>query len=126
MKHWDCPISEVVDEVNGTYCLLPKTLRAPKSPDVLKQDSAKYWVSYQTHPTDLMTAMKNAAYELINRASGPLGISRGETYTLATFAMDCRIGRPNIAPGFSYSMNEPYSGPYAVSCRFPKSLLDKP
>ena len=126
MKHWDCPISEVVDEVNGTYCLLPKTLRAPKSPDVLKQDSAKYWVSYQTHPTDLMTAMKNAAYELINRASGPLGISRGETYTLATFAMDCRIGRPNIAPGFSYSMSEPYSGPYAVSCRFPKSLLDKP
>ena len=126
LKHWDCPISEVVDEVNGTYCLLPKKRRGPRAPEVMTHDTVKYWVSYRTHPTDLMTAMKNAAYSLIETASGPLRISQGDAYTLATFAMDCRIGRPNISPGFVYNSHEPYSGPYAVSCRFPKSLLDKP
>lgn len=124
IKHWDCPVSEVVDEVNGTYCMWPKKIRSPRTPQVLTHDTAKYWVSYSTHPTDLMTAMKNAAYLLITQAAGPLGITPGEAYTLATFAMDCRIGRPDIAPGVVFNDKSPYQGPYAVSCNFPKSLLD--
>lgn len=124
LKHWDCPISEVVDEVNGTYCMWPKKIRAPKTPNVLTHETPKYWVSYSTHPTDLMSAMKNAAYMLITTAAGPLGITPGEAYTLATFAMDCRIGRPSISSDFVYNPKTPYSGPYSVSCSFPKSLLD--
>ena len=124
IKHWDCPVSEVVDEVNGTYCMWPKKLRAPRTPQVMTHDTAKYWVSYATHSTDLMIAMKNAAYQLLINAAGPLGIDPGQAYTLATFAMDCRIGRPNIGPGFVFDTKNPYSGPYSVSCNFPKSLLD--
>ena len=112
MNHWDCPISEVVNEVLGTYCMIPKNVRAGRAADIPKEDNAKFWVSYASDPSDLMIAMKAASMRSIVKMSNNLSISEDRAYRLATFVMDCRIGRPK-------------SGLYDVSCMVPKSILRK-
>jgi acetamidase/formamidase len=124
LKYWDCPISEVVDEVMGTYCMTPKNRLAPRAKDIPKQDTARYWVSYAWSQTDLYYAMKTAAWEAINKMRDVLGIPLGKAYALATFVLDCRIGRPSL-PG-EFNVTSEYKGPYAVSCMVPKSILRKP
>jgi acetamidase/formamidase len=112
MKHWDCPISEVVNDVLGTYCMLPKQVNAGRAADIPKEDNTKFWVSYASDPADLMAAMKAASMKSIVKMSKNLSISEDRAYRLATFVMDCRIGRPK-------------SGLYDVSCMVPKSILRK-
>ena len=110
LNNWDCPISEVVNEVLGTYCMITKNINAKKSADIPKEDNAKFWVSYASDPSDLMTAMKSASMQSIVKMSKNLSISEDRAYRLATFVMDCRIGRPK-------------QGSYDVSCMVPKSIL---
>ena len=124
LKYWDCPISEVVDEVLGTYCMTPKNKLAPRAKDIPKQDTAKQWVSYAWSQIDLYDAMKTAAWEAINKMSGVLDIPLGRAYALATFVLDCRIGRPTLLGEFSEKSE--YQGPYSVACMVPKSILRKP
>ncbi len=124
LKYWDCPISEVVDEVLGTYCMTPKSTQAPRAMDIPKQDTARYWVSYAWSQTDLMYAMKTAAWEAINKMRDVLGIPLGKAYALATFVLDCRIGRPSLL-GY-WDERSTYNGPYAVTCKVPKSILRQP
>ena len=124
LKYWDCPISEVVDEVLGTYCMTPKNKLAPRVKDIPKQDTAKHWVSYASNQTNLYYAMKTAAWEAINKMRDVMGIPLGKAYALATFVLDCRIGRPSLLGEFNVTSE--YKGPYAVSCMVPKSILRKP
>lgn len=113
LKVWDCPISEVVDEVLGAYCILPKDPHAHKSADIPRKDTRSHWVSYASDPDDLMTAMKKAAYASVEQMSRELSIPVARAYKLATFVQDCRIGRPGETAG----------APYEVSCMVPKSIL---
>jgi hypothetical protein len=53
-----------------------------------------------------------------------MGIPLGKAYALATFVLDCRIGRPSLLGEFNVTSE--YKGPYAVSCMVPKSILRKP
>jgi len=46
LNTWDCRISEVVDVLYGTYCMNPKSARAPKPMTLPKADDAKYLVTY--------------------------------------------------------------------------------
>lgn len=115
MAVWNCPISEVVDEVLGTYCLIPKNPRAPKAADIPIKDTRTHWVSHASDPDDLMHAMKQAAYDSVKQMASELGIPEARAYKLATFVQDCRIGRPNLSQ----------KGPYRVSCMVPKSILKK-
>ncbi len=110
LKNWNCPISEVVNEVLGTYCMIPKNINAKKSPDIPREDNSQFWVSYASNPSDLMTAMKEASMKSIIKMSKNLSITEDRAYRLATFVMDCRIGRPK-------------EGAYDVSCMVPKSIL---
>ena len=110
LKNWNCPISEVVNEVLGTYCILPKKLNAKKALDIPKEDNKQFWVSYASDPKDLMAAMKGASMKSIEKMSKNLSITEDRAYRLATFVMDCRIGRPK-------------EGIYDVSCMVPKSIL---
>ena len=112
MNYWDCPISEVVNDVLGTYCMIPKNVNAGRASDIPKEDNAKFWVSYASDPSDLMAAMKVASMKSIIKMSKNLSISEDRAYRLATFVMDCRIGRPK-------------AGLYDVSCMVPKSVLRK-
>ena len=89
---WDCRISEVVDEVLGTYCVVPKGLDAPRAPNLPTQDTATAWVSTATAPKAL-DAMKIAASAALDTMASNLQITRNDAYHLATMVLDCRIDR---------------------------------
>ena len=112
IKNWNCPISEVVNEVLGTYCMIPKDVNAQAARDIPRDDTDKFWVSYASDSSSLMTAMKSASLKSIAKMSKNLSITEDRAYRLATFVMDCRIGRPR-------------SGIYDVSCMVPKNILRK-
>jgi len=106
METWNCPISEVVNVVQGVYCMVPKQMGT--RPTLLKEDNAQYFVT-TGKDTDLEKAMKTASLAMIDKVSKAKSLSRDDTYTLASFTMDCRI-----AP--------PLAGEKEVHCTLPKNL----
>jgi acetamidase/formamidase len=107
-KTWDCRISEVVDEVLGTYCVVPKNIDAPPAPDLPTGDTATEWVSTASAP-EALEAMKTAASEALDKMASNLDITRNDAYHLATMVLDCRIGRWT-------------SGDKTVACMVPKNI----
>ena len=105
---WDCRISEVVDEVLGTYCVVPKRLDAPRAPNLPTQETATAWVSTATAPKAL-DAMKIAASAALDTMASNLDITRNDAYHLATMVLDCRIDRWT-------------GGDKTVACMVPKSI----
>jgi acetamidase/formamidase len=89
---WDCRISEVVNILKGTYCMIPKATNA--SAAVLPNgDSPDYLVTYATGK-DLNRAMDTASLAMVDRLSNEKHLSRLDAYSLASMAMDCRLGPP--------------------------------
>jgi acetamidase/formamidase len=108
LRQWDCRISEVVDIVNGTYCMNPKAKNA-KAPAALPiAENAKYLVTY-AKGADLNKAMDTASMAMINLLNQKKSLSRLDAYALASMAMDCRLLPPKSAEK-------------EVSCLMPKSL----
>jgi acetamidase/formamidase len=107
-KTWDCRISEVVDEVLGTYCVVPKNPDAPRAPALPTADTADAWVSTGRAPKTL-DAMRTAASSALDSMAHNLAISRNDAYHLATMVLDCRIDRWT-------------SGDKTVACMVPKSI----
>ena len=110
-KTWDCRISQVVDEVLGTYCVVPKDAKNPATPraaDLPTADTATAWVSTGTAPKTL-DAMKIAASAALDSMAANLDMTRNDAYHLATMVLDCRIDR------FS-------GGDKTVACMVPKSI----
>lgn len=105
---WDCRISEVVDVVNGTYCMNPKKTDSGRSADLPKADNEKYMVTY-TRSADLKKAMDDASWAMIEKLQKDKALTRLDSYALASVAMDCRLGRPAGAEK-------------EVHCLMPKSL----
>lgn len=105
---WDCRISEVVDEVLGTYCVIPKNLDAPRRPNLPTADTASHWVSTGTAPKAL-DAMKIAARAALDKMASNLDITRNDAYHLATMVLDCRIDRWT-------------AGDKTVACTVPKGI----
>lgn len=107
LSTWNCPIAEVVNGVQGVYCMVPKNAKATR-PTLLKADNAKFFVTYGKD-ANLEKAMKTASLDMINKVSSSKKISREDAYTLASFTMDCRIA-PHT------------SGDKEVHCTMAKSL----
>lgn len=105
---WDCRISEVVDEVLGTYCVVPKNPDAPRAAALPVADTADAWVSTGRAPKTI-DAMKTAASAALDSMARNLGITRNDAYHLATMVLDCRIDRWT-------------SGEKTVACMVPKSI----
>lgn len=108
METWNCPIAEVVNGVQGVYCMLPKQTNAPKAAALPKTDNAKFFVTYAKDP-DIEKAMKIASMAMLNKIVATKKLSRIDAYTLASLAMDCRIG-PHL------------SGDKEIHCMMAKSL----
>lgn len=104
---WNCPIAEVVNGVQGVYCMVPKNTNATR-PTLLKTDNAQFFVTHGKD-ADLEKAMKIASLSMIDKVSSAKKLSREEAYTLASFTMDCRIA-PHV------------SGDKEVNCTMAKSL----
>ena len=88
---WNCPIAEVVNELSGVYCMVPKQANAPKPAALPKTDNATFFVTYAKNP-DLEAAMKTASMAMINKLVKTKNLTPVDAYTLASFTMDCRIG----------------------------------
>jgi acetamidase/formamidase len=93
---WDCRISEVVDVLFGTYCMNPKSSKAPAPMTLPKADDARYLVTY-AKDADLAKAMDTASMAMINKLAKEKSLTRLDAYALASMSMDCRLGRPQGA-----------------------------
>lgn len=107
-KTWDCRISEVVDQVLGTYCVVPKNPGAPRTANLPTADTTTEWVSTASAPKAL-DAMKIAASAALDTMAANLAITRNDAYHLATMVLDCRIDRWT-------------AGDKTVACMVPKSI----
>jgi acetamidase/formamidase len=108
MRNWDCRISEVVDIVNGTYCMNPKAKDAKPPAALPTAEDARNLVTY-AKDADLNKAMNTASMAMINLLNQKKNLSRLDAYALASMAMDCRLLPPKGAEK-------------EVSCLVPKSL----
>lgn len=106
--NWNCPIAEVVDGVLGTYCITPKHTQASKPVVLPKVDNNQFFVTYAKN-SDIEQAMKTASNAMIDKIVAQKGLTALDAYSLASIAMDCRIG--------------PYkSGDKEVHCMLSKNL----
>jgi acetamidase/formamidase len=105
---WNCPIAEMVNITKGTYCMIPKNLKAAKPAPLPKQENAKFLVTYGKD-ADVDKAMQIASMEMINTLEKKKGLPRLDAYSLASIAMDCRIAPHR-------------GGDKEVHCMTPKSL----
>lgn len=107
---WNCPIAEVVNGVQGVYCMVPKQTNT-KSFMLPKTDNSKFFVTYAKN-LDIEQAMKIASMDMLKKISNAKKITLVDAYVLASFAMDCRIS--------------PYkSGEKEVHCMMAKNLWNK-
>ena len=89
---WDCRISEVVNVLKGTYCMIPKASAASAAQLPVK-DSPDSLVTY-AKDTDLNKAMDTASLAMLDKLIAQKHLSRLDAYSLASMAMDCRLGPP--------------------------------
>ncbi len=107
--NWNCPVAEVVDEVNGAYCLIPKDPNAAKPAPLQTKDNDKEYVTYAKNP-QAMQAIKDATWEMITKISKLKAMQQIDVYSLLSLTMDCRI-----APHYQGS-------DYEIHCMLPKNL----
>jgi len=104
---WNCPISEVVNGVQGVYCIIPKDNHATAFP-LPSNDNEKVFVT-TGKDADLEKAMKKASMAMLTKLMQAKKMNSVDAYMLASFAMDCRIS--------------PYTqGDKEVHCMMPKNL----
>jgi acetamidase/formamidase len=110
--YWNCPLSEVVDEVNGTYCIIPKNITSASPINALpKNDTRTQYVTVAKN-LDAMQAMKEASFAMITKIVKEKKLTALDAYSLCSIAMDCRIA--------------PYvSGSKEVHCMLNKNLWIK-
>jgi acetamidase/formamidase len=106
----DCRVSEVVNQLKGVYCMLPKQQTSELAPNPTA-DTQDDFVTYAVDG-DAMKAMDMAAISIIERMQEIKNLSALDAYSLASLAMDARIGK--LEPG---AIN--------LHCLLPKSLWVK-
>lgn len=106
-KFGDCRVSEVVNQLKGVYCMLPKRPGKP----IPAHPTTPTRSSFVTHATDAdaQKAMNDAAMSMIREVQERKGLNALDAYSLASLAMDARIGR--LEPGAR-----------SIHCLLPKSL----
>ena len=108
LKTWNCPISEVVNGVNGMYCMIPKDTHTQAPFPLPTTDTQSQYVTYAQN-SDLLQAMKDASMAMLNRIATEKKLTRLDTYSLLSLTMDCRVA--------------PYiSGDKIVHCMLDKNL----
>ena len=107
MKYGDIRVAEVVNQLKGVYCMLPKK-ETPALPPLPKADTRNNFVTHAGN-ADAMEAMNISALAMIERMQDEKRLKPLDAYSLASLALDARIGHME-------------SGAYHVHCLMPKSL----
>ncbi|HWA12564.1 MAG TPA: acetamidase/formamidase family protein [Burkholderiales bacterium] len=88
---YDCRIAEVVNQVKGVFCMIPKAgVKLKRGIRPLKE-TRSYFVTSATSP-DLQTAMNEAALAMITQIAERKKMSLVEAYSLMSLTMDSRLG----------------------------------
>lgn len=111
LDSWNCPISEIVNIVKGTYCMIPKATDAPPPAPLPTLDTNESFVTVG-RDARLGKAMDGASMAMIDAIVEKKGLSRLDAYGLLSMTMDCRIAPHR-------------EGDKAVHCMVPKSLWTK-
>lgn len=88
---WNCPISEVVNGVQGVYCMIPKQIQSSSAPFLLSQSDTKTQFVTYARDADVEQAMKKASMAMLNRIASEKNLTRLDVYSLLSLTMDCRI-----------------------------------
>jgi acetamidase/formamidase len=106
----DCRIAEVVNQLRGVYCMLPKrpTNAIVANP---QKDTSDSFVTYAVD-ADAMQALNKSAMQMITRLQEMKKLSALDAYALSSLALDARIGKLE-------------AGAKHVHCLLPKSLWVK-
>ena len=103
----DCRVSEVVNQLKGVYCMLPKRPRAILPPRPL-HDTHQQFVTHAASE-DTQLAMNSAAMDMIQAIQKHKGLAPLDAYSLSSLAMDARVGV--VTPDEKH-----------IHCLMPKSL----
>lgn len=103
----DCRVAEVVNQLRGVYCMLPKLPNTAIAANP-KADTTDSFVTYAVDK-DAMQAMNKSAIQMIERLQEMKKLSALDAYSLSSLALDARIGQ--LEPGAKN-----------VHCLIPKSL----
>ena len=91
----DCRVTQVVDIKKGVHCISSKDGK-PLAASRLTAENADYLVSYSAD-SDINKAMDTASWNMIELLQKQKSLSRLDAYSLASIAMDCRIGEMEAA-----------------------------
>lgn len=103
----DCRVSELVNQLKGVYCMLPKR-RGERPATRPTKATPRDHVTHSVNE-DLQIAIDVAALEMIQALQKQKGLSPLDAYALASLAMDARIGL--VTPDEKH-----------IHCLMPKSL----
>jgi acetamidase/formamidase len=107
----DCRVTQVVDGKKGVHCISSKDVDKKLAEPRPSAETAGHLVT-AAHGADMNKDMDTASWSMIELLQKQKGLSRLDAYSLASIAMDCRVGE----------MNAPEKG---VHCLVPKSLWVK-
>ncbi|MCU0571084.1 MAG: acetamidase/formamidase family protein, partial [Oculatellaceae cyanobacterium Prado106] len=103
----DCRVAEVVNQLRGVYCMLPKNPKDAIAPNPTV-DNADSFVTHAVEG-DAMQALNTAAMQMIDRLQEMKQLSALDAYSLSSLALDTRIGQLE-------------AGAKNIHCLVPKSL----
>ncbi len=88
---FDCRIAEVVNQVKGVFCAIPKRGIKPDRGIRPLKETSRYFVTSASSP-DLQTAMNESAFAMIEQIAERKGLSKIDAYSLTSLTMDSRLG----------------------------------
>lgn len=88
---FDCRISEVVNQVKGVYCMIPKAgVKLGRAERPFGETPEHFATSASS--ADLQTAMNDAAFAMIEQIAERKKMSLMDAYSLMSLTMDSRLG----------------------------------
>ena len=89
-RTWNCPIAEVVNGIDGVYCMIPKDPNAPTPAPLPSVSNDKQFVTVASDP-DALKAMKEASWAMLQDLVKQRNMTLDDAYVLASISMDCRF-----------------------------------
>jgi acetamidase/formamidase len=88
---YDCRIAEVVNQMKGVFCMIPKKGVKLKRAVRPLRETPLYFATSASSP-DLQTAMNEAAFAMIEQIAERKKMSTIDAYSLMSLTMDSRLG----------------------------------
>lgn len=88
---FDCRISEVVNQVKGVFCMIPKQGVKLNRAERPIRETPHFFATSASSP-DLQTAMNEAAFAMIEQIAERKKMSVLDAYSLMSLTMDSRLG----------------------------------